>query len=96
MENIAWVQWCTQKDSEGAKISSQLCDVTNQLYGECRRRGKSKSWANPKYSQKNSFAFAKIAWFCLTFFVFRVRGEGHGTVASTLGTLVPGLVDMKW
>ena len=26
-----------RKFRRGAKVSSQLCDVTNQLYGECRR-----------------------------------------------------------
>ena len=34
-------QWRTQKVSEGAKVLSQSCDVTNQLYGECRRHNHS-------------------------------------------------------
>ena len=93
----------------GAKVLSQLCDVTNQL-GECRKNknyrvvrghalGKfrkiipnsthfrtgqigsfsktkkafayaSKSRANPEYSRKTSFAFAKTAWFCFIVFHF--------------------------
>ena len=56
----------TQKASEGAKVSSQSCDGTNQLYGECRRHGKSKSRANSEYLRKTSFGFA------LRFFYFRV------------------------
>ena len=74
-------QWCTQKVSEGGKVLSQLYDVTNQLYGECRRDGKSKSRANPEYLQKTSFAYAKTAWFCLTFLGYE---GGHGTKVSPL------------
>ena len=52
------------------KVSTQLCDVTNQLYGECQKHGNLKSWANPEYLRKTSFAFSNTAWFCLTFFHF--------------------------
>ena len=77
-----------QKVSEGeGKVLSQSCDVTNQLHGECRRHGKSKSRANPKYSRKISFAFSKTAWFGFTFFYF-LGLRGHGPVASPLGKLV--------
>ena len=40
--------------------------------------GKSKSRANPKYSGKTTFAFAKSAWFCFTFFSF-LGSEGEAT-----------------
>ena len=47
-------------------------------------RGRLKFPYNRQTSQ-TSFAFAKIAWFCFTF--FQGLGAGPGTVASPLGTL---------
>ena len=91
-----WQQWPTQKVSKkGAKVLSQSCDVTNQLYWKCQRHTKSKSRENPEYSRKTSFAFAKTAWFCFTFFSFLGSERGLRTVPPPpppVGTLVVGNV----
>jgi len=39
---LQYNQWRTQKISEGGQVSSQSCDVTNQLSGECRRHDHSR------------------------------------------------------
>ena len=71
-------QWRTQKVSGGeAKFGHNR--VTSQFNFMGRAEGmtilgvftgKSKSRANPEYSRKSSFAFAKTARFCFTLFHF--------------------------
>ena len=54
----------------GTKISSQSCDVTNQLYGECRNHNIVRENIVQYSSRKTSFVFAKTARFFFTIFHF--------------------------
>jgi len=79
------------------QVSSHSCDVTNQLQGKCRRhdisrgvRGRAPGKMLQNYTWKYTFLCileARFRQFCFYIF-FRIWGGCHGTVASTLRTLV--------
>jgi len=97
-------QWRTQKISEGyGQVSSQSCDVTivwrhKSTSGEVPTARP--IWRGPghapgkfcKITPKNTHF--RVFWkqvldnTVFTFFIFRVWGDGHGTVAFPLRTLV--------
>ena len=52
--------------------------------------GGGRKFRHNRETSQTSFAFAKTAWYCFTFFSFLGSEGGHGAVASPLGTLVYG------